>query len=123
MPIAEQQRYPDTAFSIACKSLWPLRHCAGLAAHLNRPNSTARSWISGRRPVPSWVLSVVSSLLASKGRDLMTMADQIAYDATKAAQIRRMPRGFQIVRPRDGAGSLPRDGRWKGGRARKENTL
>lgn len=46
----------------------------------------------------------------------MTMADQVAYDARKAAEQRRKARGFEVVRERDGPGTWPRDARWKGGR-------
>lgn len=60
--------------------------------------------------------AVLAEHLVEHGRLCLNLADDLSYAARKAGERPRMARGFQVVMERDGPGSLPRDGRWRGGR-------
>ena len=115
-PVAAKRHRQDTAFAAACRALWPSRHNYGLAAFAGRPKRTARAWISGDRRPPVSVLLAVQSLLQTQSASMATIAAFLASEAQtrKREPLRRS--GWAEVRERDGAGSQPRDARWRGGR-------
>lgn len=95
------------------------RHAAALARILCRPATTARSWTSGRRKMPAHVASILARRLRNHAAMANALAAEVEYYASVEHQRPRVGRGWQVVRERDGQGSVPRDGRWRGDRAKR----
>jgi len=117
-PSAQKPRHDATWFAAACRHLWPGRHAAGLAAFTNRPKSTCRAWIAGyRRPPPSAINAVLHRLRnhASEGLSIAAFLETVAV--AREREPRRLT-GWAAIAERDGPGTVPRDGRWRGGRSK-----
>lgn len=115
-PSAPRQPRDDTTFAAACRVLWPGHHAAGLAAYAGRPKATARSWIGGHRRPPVSVIRAVESALKSKASQASSLAAVMGSEAAKREREPPRRSGWAVVKVRDGAGSLARDARWRGGR-------
>ena len=115
-PSAQEQHHDATHLAAACRNLWPGRHAAELAAFTGRPKATCRAWLSGRRRPPVSVLRAVGGALHSRAQEALSIG---AFLKTEADARDREPikrQGWASVCERSGLGSVPRDGRWRGGR-------
>jgi hypothetical protein len=114
--VARKPPRTETWLSQAAKCLWPGAHNVGLASLVGRPKTTTKAWIAGTRRAPPGVLRVVEHALRAKAEVALSAAAFLKSEiaAREREPIRRS--GWAEVRQRDGLGSLPRDGRWRGGR-------
>jgi hypothetical protein len=106
----------DTLIRRAARALDPGRPTWLLQSLCRSPRQTVRSWSTHHRRPPIAVLEIVREAL--KGRQAL-LVGLIAELDDHIAQRKREPilrRGFHEVRPRDGAGSPPRDARNRLGR-------
>ena len=99
--------------------LWPDAPNAGLARTAGRPKSSCRSWRSGHRRVPTYVLERLRLSLQARAAECNTVWDDICREIARRQGEPLRRRGFMEIRERDGPGSIPRDGRNRLGRPRK----
>ena len=107
-----------SAFLQACGHLWPKRRAACLSVHTGRLVSTCYSWVNGTRTPPPDVLDSLVGFLRRHGAISLALADSLDREGEKARATLRVARGWQIVKERDGPGSIPRDARNRRGRQR-----
>ena len=103
----------------ACRMRWPGRHVAGLAQLLRRPKPTVASWLAGRRQMPASEMLALAEVLRTDGQFLIGIASNVLHAAEIKQARPRHARGFQVIKERDGPGSMPRDARWRGGRPKR----
>jgi hypothetical protein len=87
------------------------------------PRATAKSWATGHRRPPIYVLKLLREIERDGGRT--GLGPELDYEIRKRegepGWMRRGP-GFMQVRERDGPGSIPRDGRNRRGRPKRIRT-
>jgi hypothetical protein len=91
---------------------------AGLREVLGRPTiawATVQGWRAERSRIPADDAERLAHFIRARSEHGLALAKELyEYSAQRRAEPRR-PRGFQIVRERDG---VMTDGRWRGGRPR-----
>lgn len=87
------------------------------AEAVGRPRGTVRSWMSGYRRPPIEILRAVAALLRSRACLCQSLAAEIEHIARVREAQPPVKRGFLVVKPRDGQGSVPRNARWTGRRS------
>ena len=96
---------------------------AGVREILGRPSiawATVQGWRAERSRMPADYAERLAIYIRVRSEHGMALARELEeYVAKRRAEPRR-PRGFQIVRERDG---VVRDGRWRGGRRRPPTAL
>ena len=89
---------------------------AGVREILGRPTiawATVQGWRAERSRMPADAAERLAHFIRARSEHGIALARELeAYAAQRRAEPRK-PRGFQIVRERDG---VVRDGRWRGGR-------
>jgi len=114
-PTTRRPRHDAAELRAAAETLWPERCAAGMAAHLGRPKATTRCWLAGRRRPPIGVLSAVCAELQRRAEVAMSVRAFLREEALRREREPRRLSGWADIRERDGPGSAPRDGRWRGG--------
>ena len=113
-PITAMHRPRATAVGRAAKLLYWGTPTAGMARSFQRPRSTVKAWIAGRRRPSVEDLRRLHRLV----RTIVALAADVAAELEGDILLReREPkrrRGFLEVRERDGRGSEPRGERWRG---------
>ena len=69
--------------------------------------------------MPAYMARLLAERLRVHAALANALAEEADYYALREERKPRQARGFQVVRERDGPGSAPRDGRWRGGRPRR----
>lgn len=73
--------------------------------------SAVRGWRTERRTMPATMAELMADFIESRSRAGLALVDELrAYAATHRAKP-QTGLGWQVVRERDGVGSIPRDGR------------
>jgi hypothetical protein len=97
---------------------------AGIREVLGRPTiawATVQGWRAGRSRISADDAERFAHFIRARSEHGLSIAGELEeYVAKRRAEPRR-PRGFQVVRKRDGPGSIPRDGRNRRGRPKKRN--
>ena len=106
----------DTLIRHAFRALNPDRPIATLARLTRRPRSTARSWARGHRRPPIAVLKMLRDALKERHAAFLALMPQLDHTIMKREFEPKHRTGFNEIRPRDGPGSIPRDGRSRRGR-------
>jgi hypothetical protein len=101
----------DTLIRLAARALNPDRPIMTLAAFRRSPRPTAKSWATGHRRPPIWVLQFLQAHL--RARQFPTLADKLeALIVQREWERKRKPRiGFWIVDPATGQNKANRLGR------------
>lgn len=101
--------------------LSPDRPIMQLARLAGRPRPTAKSWATGHRRPPIYILSKLHIVLRDRG--WIAEERELEYEIRKREIEPRHRGGFNTIRERDGPGSVPRDGRNRRGRPKKIRTI
>ena len=115
---AQKCPHDATWLDRAARTLWPERHAAGLAALAGCPKSTARAWLSGRNRPPISVLRAVIHALHLRAEVCLSIKPFMESEVTAREREPRRLAGWAEIKEWDGPGTIPRDGRWRGGRRR-----
>jgi len=92
-----------------------------IEARCGSPKVMTRVWVSCRRRPPIYVLQHLHNQLEEQARVNWTLAVDLQHQLwLRPREPETLPQGFLEVRERDGPGSLPRDARWRLGKARLE---
>lgn len=116
-------RMSDTVIRAAARALNPDRPIKMLAGLRRNPRSTAKSWATGRRRPPLFILRLVRDLLKDRQRDTFDLIAKLDFIIVQREREPRWRTGFNEIRQRDGPGSMPRDGRNRRGRPRLHGDL
>ena len=106
----------DTLIRHAFRALNPDRPIMTLAELSRRPRSTARSWARGHRRPPIAVLKMLRDALKERQATFLALMPELDRLIMKRECEPKRRTGFNEIRPRDGPGSIPRDGRNRRGR-------
>jgi hypothetical protein len=96
---------------------------AGVREILRRPTiawATVQGWRAGRSSLPAEDAEMLAAYIRARAEPGIDLAKELENYAAKRRAEGRRARGFQVVRERDGTGSIPRDARWRGGRPRSK---
>jgi hypothetical protein len=99
------------------RTLSPDRPIMFLAQLARCPRPTAKSWTTGHRRPPVWVLDALRHMARVRG--LTGLEREFDYQIRQRTYEPKHRTGFNQIRERDGPGSTPRDGRNRLGRPRK----
>ncbi len=69
--------------------------------------------------MPAYMARLLAERLRVHAAVAIALAEEADDYARREERKPRLARGWQEVRERDGPGSAPRDGRWRGGRLRR----
>src|SRR5438128_1363772 len=99
----------------AARALSPDRPIMLLSRLSGRPRPTVKSWATGHRRPPIFVLRVLRDVIQSQGRRT-GLEGELDYEIRRREYEPKHRTGFNLIRERDGPGSIPRDGRNRLGR-------
>ena len=111
----------DTIIRQVARALSPDRPVMFLAGLAKCPRSTAKSWCTGHRRPPIWLLDAIRSI--ADGQDLTGLAQALNHLIRQRKDEPKQRTGFHLIRERDGPGSTPRDGRNRRGRPKRIKSL
>ena len=112
-------RMSDTVIRRAARALNPDRPIRALAALGRCPRSTAKSWATLHRRPPVSVLKVLREAINARQSAIFAVLSDLDLLIMKREYEPKHRTGFNLIRERDGPGSIPRDGRNRHGRPRK----
>jgi hypothetical protein len=98
------------------RRLRPDRPIMLLALLAGRPRPTVRSWVTGHRRQPIYVLKLLRDAVQGQGTGLEL---ELELEIRKREFEPKHRTGFNTIRERDGPGSVPRDGRNRLGRPKR----
>jgi hypothetical protein len=85
-----------------------------MARSFQRPRSTVKAWMAGRRRPPIEDLRRLYQLVRTVVAQAADVAIELECDILLREREPKRHRGFLEVRERDGRGSEPRGERWRG---------
>jgi len=100
--------------------LSPHRPIKQLARLAGRPRPTAKSWATGHRRPPIYVLATIREVM--RDRPCTGLEPELDCEIRKREHEPKYRTGFNIIRERDGPGTTPRDGRNRLGRPKRRAT-
>jgi len=98
------------------RMLSPDRPIMQLARLAGCPRPTAKSWATGHRRPPIYILTKLREVVRDRPTGL---EGELDYEISKREFQPKLRTGFNEIRERDGPGSIPRDGRNRRGRPQK----
>lgn len=101
----------DTLIRRAARALNPDRPLVMLTERFQCPRSTVKSWSSGRRRPPIWVLKLLREMLKVRQSDLFRLIDDLDHHVLTREQEPRHRTGFYTVDPATGLDRRNRLGR------------
>jgi hypothetical protein len=117
-------RHPPMAWTLIrdiARMLSPDRPIVLLARLAGCPRPTAKSWATGHRRPPIFLLRLLRDMAEAQARNAGSLGE-LDYEIRQREYEPKHRTGFNIVRERDGPGSVPRDGRNRLGRPKKIRT-
>jgi hypothetical protein len=109
----------DTLIRRAARAVNSNRPITTLAGFAHAPRSTAKSWATGHRRPPIFILRILRDILKSRQAAFSQLIPALEYVIMQREREPTRRTGFNEIRERDGPGSVPRDGRNRLGRPKK----
>ncbi len=107
----------------AARALFAGAPNALLARASGAKRATARSWRQGHRRAPVLVLKRLRQMLQAQAAECNDLWREFGNEIARREGEPPRRRGFMEIRERDGPGSVPRDGRNRRGRPKRQSLL